>query len=163
MKSCARPVCSGEENADAMLRLAGVVLACEGARVRLRLLERAGGCGRCHEAGGCQSVSLTRLFAQRGRGELELPLAEEHQWQAGDAVWLLWPRAALLRSAALGYGLPLLLLLAGAIVGTAAGGENGAVAGGAAGLLLGLLVPRLLPASSPQWRLLRRERAEEGQ
>ena len=143
-----------------MLRLAGVVLACEDARVRLRLLARAGGCGRCHEPGGCQAVSLTRLFGHGKDGEVELPLAQGH-WQAGDAVWLLWPRAALLRSAALGYGLPLLLLLAGAILGTAAGGENGAVQGAAAGLLLGLLAPRLLPASAPQWQLVRREAEEE--
>ena len=143
-----------------MLRLAGDVLACEGGRVRLRLRERAGGCGRCHEPGGCQSAHLTRLFAYRERGVLELPVTEE-RWQAGDAVWLLWPRAALVRSAALGYGAPLLLLLAGAILGTAAGGENGAVQGAAAGLLLGLLAPRLLPASAPQWQLVRREAEEE--
>lgn len=106
------------------------VVSLEGAHALVRVEE---GCGRCHEAGGCGGVSLTRFFCHSARVCLARNACAA---QPGDRVRVVMPARALARLATLTYGLPLAGLLLGALAGETFIGGKGALAGGLAGLLL---------------------------
>lgn len=80
-------------------------------------VQRAKGCGRCHEAGGCG-------------GDFEVARCEEFVVdnlfgaKLGQRVTLEVPAGATLRAAALAYGIPLVLTLLGAALGAAYGGSE---------------------------------------
>jgi sigma-E factor negative regulatory protein RseC len=89
-----------------------------------------GGCGRCHEAGGCGSAHLTQMFCLAPR---RYRVRNDIQAATGAVVTVVMPAAALRRHIALAYGLPLIGLLGGALLGDLAG-EAGALVGAACGL-----------------------------
>ncbi|MDR2637688.1 MAG: SoxR reducing system RseC family protein [Zoogloeaceae bacterium] len=91
-----------------------------------------GGCGRCHEEGGCGDVHLAHLFARARRFRVK----NETGARPGDTVIVVLPAGRLSRQATLAYVVPLLALIAGALAGDALAGEIGALAGGLLGLLL---------------------------
>ena len=62
----------------------------------------------------------------------------------GDAVTLHLPDNVVRRGAFFGYLLPLLLLLAGAVIGLSLGGESGSIIGGLAGLVTGAAALRIV-------------------
>lgn len=95
-----------------------------------------GGCGRCHEAGGCGGQQLTQMFCSTPRQyRVKNPIGAK----PGDQVSIILPAGALSRYATLAYGMPLLGLLAGAVAGDALGGNGGALLGAAAGAFLAFL------------------------
>lgn len=108
----------------------------------------AAGCGRCEAAGGCASAGLGRLFsAAPRRFRVRNPLGA----RPGEQVVLAVREGALLGAAATAYGLPLLLLLGGAMLGAALAASPGlrdlyAAAGAAAGLAAGVAGARLIHA-----------------
>ncbi|WP_188310265.1 SoxR reducing system RseC family protein [Arenimonas fontis] len=86
------------------------LLANEGGRLRLRLLgEACSGCGGC--GGRCH------LFAADAGGELEVPAPAQFAAAPGQEVVLSLDDAGLRRLAWRGYGLALLGLVAGAMLG----------------------------------------------
>lgn len=94
-----------------------------------------GGCGRCHEAGGCGGQHLTqmmcvtpRTFHVRNSGA-----------RVGDHVTVAIASHALARGATMAYIWPLTGLLGGAAIGMALAGDLGALAGAASGLVLAWL------------------------
>ena len=89
------------------------------------------GCGRCHEEGGCGGHNLGNLLCRSVRS---LRVANPGQARVGDRVRIAVADGALRRSASLAYGLPLLMLLGGALAGSAAYGEGGAMLGALGGL-----------------------------
>ena len=100
-----------------------------------------GGCGRCRDAGGCQSGILGQLFGNKPR-QFRMPnLIGATQ---GDHVVVRIAEGAMLRAALLTYILPLQFLLVGAAMGTVLGEHRdasaalGALAGFALGVLAGL-------------------------
>lgn len=110
----------------------------------------APGCGRCEAAGGCASASLGRLFCAAPR---RIRVLNRLGARPGERVVLTAREGALLRSAGAAYGLPLLLLVAGAVLGAALADSPGsrdlyAAAGAAIGLIAGLAGARLLNALS---------------
>jgi sigma-E factor negative regulatory protein RseC len=110
-----------------------VVARVEGDLALIEVGGVAGGCGRCHEAGGCQSGLLTRLF----RPEPKLySIVNSIGARPGDRVVVRVRDGATLRAAALAYVLPVLFLIGGAALGTALGGAGDGAA--ALGALLGL-------------------------
>jgi sigma-E factor negative regulatory protein RseC len=93
---------------------AAVVQAVDGAVVRLALAPACDNCGGC--GGRCG------LLGPLGGDSVELPQAQfDLTPRAGDAVRIYLPDAALLARARIGYGLPLLGLLAGAALGQLSG------------------------------------------
>ncbi len=132
-----------------MIEARAVVVRADGNRALLKIEQRPGGCGRCHEPGGCQSVQLTQAF---GTIRETFYLPNTLGVRAGDAVRIVMDERASLYAALLSYGLAACLLLAGAAAGTLSGGGDGsALVGGMAGLGLAVMVNRLIYRSR-SWR-----------
>ncbi|STQ90933.1 SoxR reducing system RseC family protein [Iodobacter fluviatilis] len=71
-------------------------------------------CGRCDPETGCKAMALSRMFAQSQDGfKVKNPLS----FKAGDWVIVAVEEQMLLKSAVWAYGVPLLLLIAGAAAG----------------------------------------------
>lgn len=90
-----------------------------------------GGCGRCHEEGGCGGQHLTQAFCSgpktwRARNDIGAAV--------GDPVRVAVSSESLRLSANLAYGLPLLAAIGGACAGMLMAGELVAILGAAAGL-----------------------------
>lgn len=128
-----------------MIEVPGTISALDGDHAIVRVEES--GCGRCHETGGCGGYSLGRLFCHAPRSFRVLNPGNS---AIGDAVSIVIDDGAVRRSAALAYGLPLLLLFIGALGGSALAGDGGAIVGSISGLLFSCLVMRLaLPRGTP--------------
>ncbi len=129
------------------------VLRVERGKAWVKLSDKAGGCGRCDEPGGCRSMQITQALGA-GKDEFALPLVPGIG--PGDDVVISIPDGAALRAALASYGLATVLLVSGAgLGGLFADGRSGdtyALAGGLAGLLLAWATNRVL-ARSRNWRL----------
>jgi len=91
-----------------------------------------GGCGRCHEKGGCGGHHLTQTFCSGPRRyRVENAIGAE----VGDMVSVAVAAGTLRRGANLAYGLPVLGLIGGAIVGAGVAGDAGAISGSLLGLV----------------------------
>lgn len=116
-------------------------------RARVRALEEGAalvevldeGCGRCHEAGGCGGHHLTRFFCSAPRTFFVDSCSGV---EVGTEVTIALPVKAVFAAATLAYVLPVLALLAGALVGMVLGDDRGAMLGGLAGLLAAWLAVR---------------------
>ncbi|NMF98023.1 SoxR reducing system RseC family protein [Aromatoleum toluolicum] len=120
----------------------GVVERVEGAHAWVRLTERAGGCGRCDEPGGCRSTGLA--YALKAPNEV-FAVSNSIDVRPGEFVRLRLHDGAPLRGALLGYGLSVGLLLVGAALGSALadpGTDLIAATGGLAGLAVACGVNR---------------------
>jgi len=121
-----------------MLETRAIVMQLEGAEAIVEAVQ-GGGCGLCAGSKGCGSGKMSQMLCVRPRqfrvrNEINARIGEEVQVAVADGV--------LLRSALTLYGLPLLLLFGGALLGShwtgdAAGHDAGAALGAAIGLLLG--------------------------
>lgn len=95
-------------------------------------------CGTCSARKGCGTASLEQLF---GRRRTQMMVSTSLPVKTGDEVILGIEESTLLRGSLLLYGLPLLLLIAGAIVMSYAipgAGELYVISGAVTGLILGL-------------------------
>lgn len=121
-------------------RVAAVVEAVDATGAWIEIVEARGGCGRCHEPGGCGGVSLVNWQGAKRfwfpRTQWEAPL------QTGQAVWVVTAPGAPLDAAWRVYGQPLLIGVVLAAVGhTFLAGVSPLVAdGGAVALLVAALV-----------------------
>lgn len=96
-----------------------------------------GGCGRCHEAGGCGGQHLTQMFCG---GAKTYDVDNDIGAAVGDRVTIAVTAGNLRQSANLAYVLPLAATIAGAVLGTALGNDLTAVLGAGIGLALAFLV-----------------------
>lgn len=105
-------------------------------------IQHQSACGSCHASAGCGTATLAKVWSGRSirvRAMSVLPL------QTGDAVIVGLADGVLLQGALLAYLLPVVLLLAGALLGEsvfAGAGEEPVILLGALGLGLGFLVVR---------------------
>lgn len=98
-----------------------------------------GGCGRCHEEGGCGGQNLSRMFCSsaptyrvdNGAGA-----------EVGDQVTVAIASGSVRRSANLAYGVPLLAMIGGAAVGNWLAGDLGGVVGAVSGMAIALITVR---------------------
>lgn len=99
----------------------------------------SGGCGRCHEEGGCGGQNLTQMFCSGQKTyRADNPLGAE----IGDRVTVAIAAGSVRRTANLAYGLPLLATIAGAVAGSSLGGDAGAMLGAVIALGLALYYVR---------------------
>jgi len=115
----------------------GVVRALDGGEAVVEVEQ--GGCGRCHEKGGCGGQHLTQMLCA---GKKTYRVDNPGGAAVGETVTVAIAAGAVGRSANLAYGLPLLAVIVGAVLGTQVGGNPGAMAGGGAGLLFAWLLVR---------------------
>jgi len=121
-----------------MLEMRAVVLSIRGEQAEISPL--GGGCGHCSSAGGCGSGKLSQVFcSSQPRSFLVLNQAGA---QVGDEVNVSLPDGVLLRSSWRIYGLPLVLMLGGGLIGAsfagdAASRDSSALIGSVLGLLSG--------------------------
>ena len=124
-----------------------IVVRVEGNLAYVEVGGAGAGCGRCHEAGGCQSSILGQLFRT---GPRQFGIANAIGAVPGDHVIVRVASGATLRAALLVYAMPVLFLLLGTLAGTAYGGDGnpdsmaalGAIFGVSIGILSGALVRR---------------------
>ncbi len=98
-----------------MLEMRAIVLNVQGSHAEISPL--GGGCGMCLSAGGCGSGKLSQMFcSSQPRRFLA---RNEARARVGDEVRVCLPDGVLLRSSWRMYLLPLILALAGALLGSA--------------------------------------------
>jgi sigma-E factor negative regulatory protein RseC len=95
-----------------------------------------GGCGRCHEKGGCGGQSLTQMFCSEPK---RYRVVNDIGAGIGDRVVVAISAGSVRKSANLGYVLPLTATIAGALLGMQLGEDQGAMLGAALGLLLSFI------------------------
>ena len=135
-----------------MLEQHAIVLKTEGGLAWVEARE-SGTCGSCG-SGGCSTRRLADLF---GRRERAFPVDNILHADAGERVVIGIPPGALWKSALSLYGLPLLLMLVGALTGQHWSGDAGGLAGAAGGLLLTALWQKSrAPSRACQAVMLRR-------
>lgn len=129
-----------------MMDQEAIVVRIEGEHAYVEVGGATAGCGRCHEAGGCQNSILGQLFSSKPR---QYRIANRIGAVPGDRVVVRVAEGATLRATLLTYMLPVVFLLLGAASGTAFGGAAndawatlGALAGLAFGVLSGLTLRR---------------------
>ncbi len=134
-----------------MIEMRAIVMQIQGEDASVKPIG-TGGCGHCDSEGGCGSGTLTKLFCSNKARNFSV--RNDASARVGDEVQISIPDGVLLRGAIKMYVLPLMLLLAGGIIGVSlAGGEAVgrdayAVTGALIGLLLGFVAARLLPGAS---------------
>lgn len=114
-----------------------VVRALDGQNAVVEVEE--GGCGRCHEPGGCGGQHLTQMFCQ---GAKTYRVENAVDARVGDHVTVAISAGSVRRTANLAYGIPLLAVIVGALLGMPLGGDGGAVLGAVSGLCLAFLYVR---------------------
>ncbi|WP_295003746.1 SoxR reducing system RseC family protein [uncultured Dechloromonas sp.] len=123
---------------DELITVRGVVRALEGGDALVEVEQ--GGCGRCHEEGGCGGQQLTQMFCS---GPKSYRAENTIGAGIGDRVVVATPAGSVRRTANLAYGAPLLGAIGGALVGMPIGGDPGAMLGAVCGLLAALAYVRL--------------------
>ena len=121
-----------------MIEEQALVVGIEADGALLEVVRRAP-CGLCGQTRGCGASLFGRLPGHRNRVFKALNSLNA---QVGDQVVIGVDEKALLASSLVAYGIPLALLLAGAVAGTwlaPEGGDAWPLAGAGAGLVAGLL------------------------
>ncbi len=126
-----------------MLETRATVVQLEGSDAIVEA-KQGGGCGHCSSEGGCGSGKISQLFCTQPR---RFRVRNGIGAQVGDEVQVSVADGVLLRSALTLYGLPLLLLLGGGLMGAqypadAASRDALAAVGAGAGLLIGFVLAK---------------------
>ncbi|MDL0430555.1 SoxR reducing system RseC family protein [Marinobacter sp. TBZ242] len=123
-----------------MITETGKVVAVSGDKVWVQTI-RASACSSCSARHGCGQRALASVSAGRANQVL---VANTLGARVGDEVTVAIDESALLGASLLVYALPLLLMVAGAVLGhhLSAGHEGAAMLGAAAGLAVGFLAAR---------------------
>ncbi len=82
------------------------------------------GCGKCHSKGGCGGTHLTKIFCSNNKNTMKI--VNSLNAKIGDYVVVGIEKNTLQNSVTLAYGLPLLALILGALIGNFFG-ENFAI------------------------------------
>lgn len=98
-----------------------------------------GGCGRCHEEGGCGGQQLTQMFCA---GPKTYQVNNKIGADIGDRVTIAIADGSVRQTANLAYGVPLIGCICGAVVGSSLAGDGGAMLGAVSGLVLSFLYIR---------------------
>ncbi len=116
---------------EELITIRGVVRALDGNDALVEVEQ--GGCGRCHEEGGCGGQQLTQMFCS---GPKSYHAENTIGAGIGDRVVVAIAPGSVRRTANLAYGIPLLGAIGGALAGMAFEGDAGAMLGALAGLVI---------------------------
>ena len=119
----------------------GVIASVDGRYALVRMDDT--GCGRCHEPGGCGGVNIGKMLC---RTPAEFRAENPGGAVVGQHVSVVVPDGAVRNGALLAYGLPLLLMLIGAFLGSVLSGDLGAIVGAVCGVAASLPVLRYAQA-----------------
>lgn len=127
-----------------MIHEQGVVVAVAPDAVWVETV-RASTCGACKAKSACGHHMINQQQSGQ-RARLRVPVDASSQYQVGDPVTLGLPEGALMRGALWVYGLPLLLLFSGALIGASlpVTAFDASAVFGMAGLLAGFVINRVL-------------------
>jgi len=118
-----------------MIEQQAQVMALDGDHALVAIV-RQSACGSCAAKSGCGTSVIASLFPQR---QQQLRVSNTAKACPGDQVLIGLPESGLQRASLLLYGVPLLGLLAGALLGQEWGGsEPQAILGGLLGAGIGL-------------------------
>lgn len=136
-----------------MIEAAAVVERVENGLAWVRISDRAGGCGRCDEPGGCRSTKIA--YALKAPNEV-FSLPDSLGVMPGERIVIALDSGAPLRGALASYGLGTVLLVLGALAGSALAPRGVNVdlltlGGSAIGLTLAVVLNRVL-FRSRRWR-----------
>jgi sigma-E factor negative regulatory protein RseC len=120
-----------------------VVRAIEGTNALVEA--ESGGCGRCHEEGGCGGQQLTQMFCSGPKTYLA---DNAFGAKIGERVTVAIEAGAVRQTANLAYGVPLLATILGAVVGMQMGGDVAAMGGAGLGLLFAMGYIRIRTSQS---------------
>ena len=99
----------------------------------------SGGCGRCHEEGGCGGQQLTQMFCNGPKNyRVDNPIGAS----VGDQVIVAIAPGSVRKTANLAYGVPLLALIIGALIGSSVYGDPGGILGAVSGVVAALVYVR---------------------
>lgn len=112
----------------------GIVHSLEGNNASVEVEQ--GGCGRCHEEGGCGGQQLTQMFCS---GQKTYLVENTIGAAVGDRVTIAIAAGSVRRTANLAYCVPLAATIGGAALGASVGGDLAAVTGAASGLLISFM------------------------
>lgn len=98
-----------------------------------------GGCGRCHEEGGCGGQHLTQMFCG---GPKTWRVPNTVNALAGDHVQIAVSEGSLRRTANLAYVFPLTAAIVGALLGNVLAGDLGGMAGAITAMAASFLLVR---------------------
>lgn len=124
--------------------ISAVIRALEGNVAIVEVDQR--GCGRCHEEGGCGGQQLTQMFCSSAR---TYRVINDIGAGVGDRVTLAVPPGSIRRTANFAYGIPLLALIAGALLGMQLGGDSGAMLGAITAVLFAFAFVRYRSWNAP--------------
>ena len=128
---------------DGLISHTGRVHAIVGERAQIAVATAA--CSSCGHAGGC---SIGKLAGKQRESLVSVPA---HGLRLDQRVTLTLETSQLTQAALLGYLLPAILMLVGAVLGEKVdAGETLSVIGAAFGLFAGLLLTRLRAPLSPR-------------
>lgn len=129
---------------DEQSTVRAVVRAVDGAEAVVEV--ESGGCGRCHEKGGCGGQNLTQMFAN---GPKTYQVDNDFGATVGERVIVAIAPGSVRQTANLAYGIPIVSSLASAIAGSAIADDLGAMLGAALALVLSFSYIRYRSGKGP--------------
>jgi len=114
-----------------------VVLSCEKQGAWVEGIQQSA-CGACSAKAGCGQHALSQLGKK-----VKLWLSTDEPLKAGEQIVIGLPEGALAKSALALYGIPLIALASGAVLGQLLWGEPGAMAVGVVALVAGFKFAKL--------------------
>lgn len=134
-----------------MLETRAIIVRLDGSDALVEA-QQGGGCGHCDSVNGCGSGKLSKLFCAQPR---RFRVHNGIDARVGDEVQVAVADGALLRSVLIIYMLPLLLLLAGGLLGAsladaASRRDVYAAIGAVLGLASGFVLARLFAPAAAQ-------------
>ncbi len=121
-----------------MIEASGTITALDDDYALVSIIDK--GCGRCHEEGGCGGHNLTQMLCSSSR---IYRVFNPRKIGIGDEVVVVIEEKALFRGALVAYGLPLLGLFFGAVLGLLFFSDTGSIFGAGCGLFLAWGVLRI--------------------
>lgn len=109
----------------------GIVRALNGQNALIEVEQ--GGCGRCHEKGGCGGQNISQMFCS---GPKSYEVRNDIAAQVGERVHVAISAGSVSSTANLVYVLPLAAMLIGAVAGFQLHGDLAAIFGAILGLVL---------------------------
>lgn len=130
---------------DELNQVEGVVRSVDGDIALVEVSQ--GGCGRCHEDGGCGGQSLTQMFCT---GPRQYRVQNASGALPEERVLVVVPDGSIRQAAHRAYGLPVAACLLGGLLGQSVAGDIAAILGAFGGVVVAFVYLRYWSARAVQ-------------